>query len=404
MFIKVTKSGKHRYAQLVQSYRENGKIKHRVLLNLGRTDFLSQDQGMKKLAANLVKITNPQEVLNTEGVSEARIVRWGDVVFKKLWEDLEINKIIELCAAKPRLWFDLNSTVLHLVTRHLLSPREENYFISPKLTSNTFYRTLDILGKYKKEIERSLLPEKPQKPLLAHLVPFVFKNVSPEELTRFSYDRNLKQVKTQGMFISDFSGRLLSYELFPEEKFGRANIEKSLSRIQNNFGIPHPILISDQNFGQDFYRNFPFISAAFEDIPEDVTGIYYGIKTNLKKEKPENILKSYHHLERFKELFIPQPPHPALQWTERRIRGHFVLCFMAALLENTLVKKLNRKGQKASPARIYQALDSLQFAQFESSGIQYLLKIEGEKLSPEILEIFQLPSPKNLLTAEEFSF
>lgn len=35
MFLKITKSKKVDYVQLIESYRENGKTKHRVLLNLG---------------------------------------------------------------------------------------------------------------------------------------------------------------------------------------------------------------------------------------------------------------------------------------------------------------------------------------------------------------------------------
>jgi hypothetical protein len=38
MFVKVTKAKNRQYIQLVRSYRQDGKVKHEVVLNLGRLD------------------------------------------------------------------------------------------------------------------------------------------------------------------------------------------------------------------------------------------------------------------------------------------------------------------------------------------------------------------------------
>ncbi|HXL02772.1 MAG TPA: hypothetical protein PK016_06630 [Candidatus Atribacteria bacterium] len=46
MFIKVTKSGKYEYAQLVRSYRERGVVKQEVLLNLGRLDQIAHNSSI----------------------------------------------------------------------------------------------------------------------------------------------------------------------------------------------------------------------------------------------------------------------------------------------------------------------------------------------------------------------
>lgn len=43
MFLKITKAGGYEYAKIVHNYRENGKIKQKVLLNLGRIDELKND-------------------------------------------------------------------------------------------------------------------------------------------------------------------------------------------------------------------------------------------------------------------------------------------------------------------------------------------------------------------------
>jgi len=57
MFVKVTKSGKHKYVQLVSPYRENGAVKHKVLLNLGRLDQIENNESIKRLAIRLQELS-----------------------------------------------------------------------------------------------------------------------------------------------------------------------------------------------------------------------------------------------------------------------------------------------------------------------------------------------------------
>jgi hypothetical protein len=57
MFIKVTKSGKYEYAQLVESYRGNGATRHRVMLNLGRLDHIRNNPSFQRLALKLAELS-----------------------------------------------------------------------------------------------------------------------------------------------------------------------------------------------------------------------------------------------------------------------------------------------------------------------------------------------------------
>ena len=45
MYAKITRSGPRHYLQLVEGYRtEDGKVRHRVVANLGRLDQLSDEK------------------------------------------------------------------------------------------------------------------------------------------------------------------------------------------------------------------------------------------------------------------------------------------------------------------------------------------------------------------------
>ena len=180
MFIKVTKSGKNRYAQVVRAFRENGKIKHEVLLNLGRTDYLSGNSGMQKMALKLMEIAGVKEVIDINRAEEAQIVKWGDIVYQKLWHETKIGDSLNPCKGRETTWFDFKKTCLYLLTRYLLTPEEDNYYFTADIPINQFYRTLDILGQNKDLIEDELFPglEKLTQPVLEQTAGCVFKNPS----------------------------------------------------------------------------------------------------------------------------------------------------------------------------------------------------------------------------------
>ena len=64
MFVKETKvkgSGReYSYLQLVEGYRdENGKVRHRVVANLGRKDQLKESGQLEKLAGAFARLDPP---------------------------------------------------------------------------------------------------------------------------------------------------------------------------------------------------------------------------------------------------------------------------------------------------------------------------------------------------------
>ncbi len=406
MFIKVTKSGKNRYAQVVRAFRKRGKIKHEVLLNLGRTDYLAGDSGMQRMALKLMEMARVKEVININRAEEAQIVKWGDIVYQKLWQEIRIGDSLNHCKGMEKTWFDFKKTCLYLLTRYLLTAEEGNYYFTADIPVNQFYRTLDILGQNKDLIEEELFPglEKLTQPVLCLLIPFSFKNVALETLKNMDYDPTLRQVKIMAMVFTDFSGRILSQEIFSVRRFGKASLVQAIARLRRIYKMPPPVIVTDQALETELLQAFQYISSAPVDSPpEEVTGIHYGIKTNLRNQRPEDILKSHHLLEQFRDTFQPGKTHPSLQWTERRIKGHFVISFLACILENRLIKKLERAGKKASPAKIRDALNSLQFARFQAGNQSYLLRISGQEMSPDILRSFKISQPHSIVPEEDLT-
>jgi UDP-N-acetyl-D-mannosaminuronic acid transferase (WecB/TagA/CpsF family) len=60
MFIKITKAKTNQYVQLVRSYREDGRVKHKVVLNLGKLEQIENNPSFQRLAKRLAEISKLQ--------------------------------------------------------------------------------------------------------------------------------------------------------------------------------------------------------------------------------------------------------------------------------------------------------------------------------------------------------
>jgi len=53
MFARIKKSGNHEYLQIVESYRQEGKVKQRMIASLGNIDDLTQDRNIEQIMESL---------------------------------------------------------------------------------------------------------------------------------------------------------------------------------------------------------------------------------------------------------------------------------------------------------------------------------------------------------------
>ncbi len=134
---------------------------------------------------------------------------------------------------------------------------------------------------------------------------------------------------------------------------------------------------------------------------------YYGIQTSEEKLSAYDIINAYHNLWKIEESFRIMKSNlevrPVFHWTEKRIKGHFFVCFLAFLLERTLEFKLRESNIESTPLKIRKVINSMNFARFESKGQTYLLKTRYDSLGSQILRIFKITPPKNLSTLKDIN-
>lgn len=540
MFIKITASGKHQYVQLVKSYRQDGVVKHQVVLNLGRLDEIENNPSMQRLAMRLAQLSKAKDLVNLNAIEEATIVNWGYTVYKKIWKQFELDQILQQIIAKGKIQFSLNDTCFLMAVQHLLDPRsklgtyihQQRYAKMPPVSLNAIYRSLDLLCYHKELLEEKLFNQNRNlfnmqvDVVFYDVTTFSFESVQADSLRDFGFSKNGKFNEVQvvlGLLI-DCEGRPIGYELFSGNTFDSKTLEAALEILAKRFGIRKVVIVADRginsklNLAKIVEKKYSYIFASriksmsqkvkneilaggyteiehgeekisykiidyvnrFKkdektyELPENLIitysdkrarkdkadrnrlvekarsllndkskikasnkrggkkylkGIgsedldwvldeeaiakdeqfdgYYGIQTSEKELKVTDVLDAYHTLWKIEESFRIMKStlevQPVFHWTETRIKGHFVLCFLAFLLERTLEFRLKNLKSEASPERIREALNSLNFAEFEIEGKQYYLKTKGTELSNKILRQLRISPQKNIMPVEEFN-
>ncbi|QSQ07943.1 hypothetical protein H0A61_00262 [Koleobacter methoxysyntrophicus] len=540
MFIKITQSGKYKYAQLVESYREGKNVKHRVLLNLGRLDEIENNPSFQRLGMRLLELSKAKKVIDLESFSDARIVNWGYLVYKKIWEVFELDKILTRIKEKGKTQFNLSDACFLMVIQHLLQPKSklatyanQGYYVQlPNVELHHLYRALDIIHIQKEQLEELMFHKNRNlfnmqvDVVFYDVTTFSFESVKADTLRDFGFSKDGKFNEVQvvlGLLV-DCEGRPIGYELFPGNTFDGKTLDTALEKLEKRFGIRRVIIVADRginsklNLKRIVDRNYSYIFAAriknmgrkIEEQVFDPEGYivlnseqdekllykvidhinrfkqdgktcelkekliitysskrakkdqkdrerliqkaklllkdqskitasnkrggrkylknsgkevwyldqeaiarderfdgYYGIQTNEQDIKPQDALEAYHTLWKIEESFRIMKStlevRPIFHWTEPRIKGHFLICFLAFLLERTLEFKLKKAGETASPDKIREALNSMNFAEVEIEQKNFFIKTKATDLSSKILRVLRIKPPKNVIPAEEFT-
>ena len=106
VFIKTTKVRDSEYIKLVESYREQGKTKHRVLFNFGRADLIRKDESFLKIVKRLCEIAHiplasgcrSEEGAFLDNCGEAELYNYGYLAYLKLWKELGFR----IASKKPK--------------------------------------------------------------------------------------------------------------------------------------------------------------------------------------------------------------------------------------------------------------------------------------------------------------
>lgn len=128
-------------------------------------------------------------------------------------------------------------------------------------------------------------------------------------------------------------------------------------------------------------------------IDEQFDG-YYGIQYSDPSLATEAILEAYHGLWKIEESFRVMKTNlearPIYVWSEASIQGHFVICYLALVLQRLLEHRLREKGVDLSTEKIQDALRSANITQVHLDDREIYIKNKSEDDFSSILDALGL--------------
>lgn len=285
MFIKTTKSKNHTYLQLVESYRQDGIVKHKVHFNLGRLDLLQENDQLYRMACKLMSLSgkefarseSPKTKQSDVVLEEVGRYSYGHIAFKKFWQQLNMDSILDKIQAQCKMKYNFAQVVYSMVINRLLSPssklaafQNQKHLIglAPIKKLHHLYNCLDHLAKHKPQIERALFHQ--QRSLFNQsldvifydVTTFHFESVRADELKNFGFSKagKFNEVQVVLGLLVDQKGRPIGYELFEGNMSEKKTLTSMLQKLAERFSLKRIIIVADK--GLNSHENLHAIRQA----------------------------------------------------------------------------------------------------------------------------------------------
>lgn len=151
MFLREIKSKNKKYLHIIESYREEGKVKHRSIAALGCIEDEKNAEQLKKIGQALLNYTSSAKLIDITEVEEKQRKNWGTVaVVAKLWKNFELGKLFGELIEERKIEFEFFSAVFLMLMDRLLEPKsklksyqeQKNYHGVIEIELHQLYRAL----------------------------------------------------------------------------------------------------------------------------------------------------------------------------------------------------------------------------------------------------------------------
>lgn len=284
MFFRAKKSGDRTYLQIVESYRDEGRPRQRVIATLGRMDELAASGKLESLLASGARFAESAMVLNafeSGDLTAVTTLRIGpSLIFERLWEETGCKAVIANLARERGFTFSLERAVFLTVLHRLFAPGSDraadkwrtDYRIdgTETLSLHQLYRTMAWLGEplapehqanktpfaprcTKDVIEEHLFDRRRDLFTSLDLVFFdttsiYFEGEGGETLGQRGHSKDSRPDLNQmvvGMVL-DSEGNPLLTEMWPGNTTDVKSLVPIVDRLQQRFGVVNVCIVADR--------------------------------------------------------------------------------------------------------------------------------------------------------------
>jgi transposase len=288
MFIRTVKvpssSGAvNEYVRVVEAYRDNGKVKQRVVADLGRKDVLT------RLLPNLQRVLLGTPTPIGEDPDAIEVVdasTWGPVLaVRTLFEELGLWALFEALLPRAKKGPSYAERAFVLLANRLIRPASEHGLARWLETDfvcdrqgrrfvphwqqkgrvqvhhrqlGAWYRTLDVLIKAKDKIEvalyhrlRDLFSLKPDL-VLYDITSTYFEGAGPEDFAKHGYSRDGKPQNVQvvvGMVM--VAGWPIAHHVWAGNRIDATTVQEVVADLRTRFAFGRVVFVGDRGMVSD---------------------------------------------------------------------------------------------------------------------------------------------------------
>ena len=124
MFVREKRIGSYSYLYLVETVRENGKTKQRIIRNLGRKEVVEAGGDLDRLARSAARLSQRSMILSlvVDGSMPNLTCRriGAPLLFERLWQESGCRAVVEGLLAARRFEFAVERAVFLTVLHRLM--------------------------------------------------------------------------------------------------------------------------------------------------------------------------------------------------------------------------------------------------------------------------------------------
>lgn len=272
MFVRVKRSGSgthaREYLQIVESHRDSGRVRQRVIATLGRRDQLVADGRLDGLLQSLARFSERLRVVERvrgEGLQAVAARAWGPaLVFGRLWERQGLPAVLQARGRGRRFEFDLERACFALALQRLCAPGSDLQGAAwvrtvecpgfDALELQHFYRAVGWLAEVRAELELDLFWR--DRDLFSQELDLVFIDTTstyiyrPEEtpLRRRGYSRDRHPDLPQVVLCVavDRHGWPVAWDILPGSTGDIPAFVALLTRLRERFRLGRVIVVADR--------------------------------------------------------------------------------------------------------------------------------------------------------------
>src|SRR5215212_6123771 len=247
MFVREKRINGYTYLYLVETVREDGRAKQRIIKNLGRKEAVTASGALERLASSVARYAERAVVLsqieagNSAGLACKRI--GAPLLFGRLWEETGCRAVIEDLLAERWFEFPIERAVFATVLHRIMVSGSDracekwlaDYAISgvDGLTLHHLYRAMAWLGEE--------LPADQQ----AGATPFAprtVKDLVEEQL----FERRPDLLQMIVGVVIDAAGRPVCSEMWPGNTADVSVLVPVIDRLRGRFAIGRVCVVADR--------------------------------------------------------------------------------------------------------------------------------------------------------------